>query len=122
MARCSLDQAVPYRSGYGRVTDGYVMCTFRDWAHEREPVPGKLVVLQYRDRSEKRTSTITVSSKYQIVIPLKIREALGIKPGEKLHAIEYRGRIELVPVRPTKAARGSLKGIDTNVPRDADRV
>jgi AbrB family looped-hinge helix DNA binding protein len=51
-------------------------------------------------------STITVSSKYQIVIPLKIREALGIKPGEKLHAIEYRGRIELVPVRPTK--RGPL--------------
>jgi len=61
-------------------------------------------------------STITVSSKYQIVIPSKIREALGIKPGEKLHAIE------LVPVRPTKAARGSLKGIETNMPRDTDRV
>jgi AbrB family looped-hinge helix DNA binding protein len=67
-------------------------------------------------------STITVSSKYQIVIPSKIREALGIKPGEKLHAIEYRGRIELVPVRPAKAARGSLRGIDTSVPRDPDRV
>jgi AbrB family looped-hinge helix DNA binding protein len=67
-------------------------------------------------------STITVSSKYQIVIPLKIRQALGIKPGEKLHAIEYRGRIELVPVRSTKSARGSLKGIDTHVPRESDRV
>ena len=67
-------------------------------------------------------STITVSSKYQIVIPSKIREALGIRPGEKLHAIEYRGRIELVPVRPTKSARGSLKGIDTDVPRECDRV
>ena len=67
-------------------------------------------------------STITVSSKFQIVIPLKIREALGIKPGEKLHVIEYRGRIELVPVRPTKAARGALKGLDTNVPRDTDRA
>ncbi len=67
-------------------------------------------------------STITVSSKYQIVIPAKIREALGIKPGEKLHAIEYRGRIELVPVRSTRTARGSLKGITTDVPRDADRV
>ena len=67
-------------------------------------------------------STIVVSSKYQIVIPSKIREALRIKPGEKLHAIEYRGRIELVPVRPTKAARGTLKGIDTDVPRDAERV
>jgi AbrB family looped-hinge helix DNA binding protein len=67
-------------------------------------------------------STITVSSKYQIVIPLRIRTALGIKPGEKLHAIEYRGRIELVPVRAAKTARGSLKGINTDVPRDADRV
>ena len=55
------------------------------------------------------------------MIPSKIREALGIKPGEKLHAIEYRGRIELVPVRPAKAARGTLKGIDTDVARDADR-
>jgi AbrB family looped-hinge helix DNA binding protein len=67
-------------------------------------------------------STITVSSKYQIVIPSKIRAALGIKPGEKLHAIEYRGRIELVPVRAARAARGSLKGINTDVPRDADRI
>jgi len=67
-------------------------------------------------------NTITVSSKYQIVIPAKIRVALGIKPGEKLHAIEYRGRIELVPVRATKVARGSLRGISTDVPRDADRV
>ena len=67
-------------------------------------------------------STITVSSKYQIVIPSKIREALGIRPGEKLHAMEYRGRIELVPVRSTKSARGSLKGIDTDVPRESDRV
>ena len=67
-------------------------------------------------------NTITVSSKYQIVIPARIREALGIKPGEKLHAIEYRGRIELVPVRAAKTARGSLKGINTDVPRDADRI
>jgi AbrB family looped-hinge helix DNA binding protein len=67
-------------------------------------------------------STITVSSKYQIVIPSKIRAALGIKPGEKLHAIEYRGRIELVPVRAARAARGSLKGINTDVKRDADRI
>jgi AbrB family looped-hinge helix DNA binding protein len=67
-------------------------------------------------------STITVSSKYQIVIPAKIRDALRIKPGEKLHAIEYRGRIELVPVRPTRAARGSLKGIDTDVAREPDRA
>jgi AbrB family looped-hinge helix DNA binding protein len=67
-------------------------------------------------------NTITVSSKFQIVIPIKIRESLGIKPGEKLHAIEYRGRIELVPVRSTKSSRGSLKGIDTHLVRDPDRL
>jgi len=67
-------------------------------------------------------NTITVSSKYQIVIPVRIREALGIKPGEKLHAIEYRGRIELVPVRSVKTSRGSLKGIETDVPRDAEQI
>ncbi|MBV8341189.1 MAG: AbrB/MazE/SpoVT family DNA-binding domain-containing protein [Gammaproteobacteria bacterium] len=67
-------------------------------------------------------TTITVSSKFQIVIPRVIRQALGIKPGEKLHAIEYRGRIELVPVRSTKDSRGSLRGIDTDVPREPDRV
>jgi AbrB family looped-hinge helix DNA binding protein len=67
-------------------------------------------------------TTITVSPKYQIVIPARMRESLGIKPGEKLHAIEYRGRIELVPVRSAKSARGSLKGIDTDVPRETDRA
>ena len=67
-------------------------------------------------------TTITVSSKFQIVIPRVIRESLGIKPGERLHAIEYRGRIELVPIRSPKAARGSLKGIAADVTRDPDRV
>lgn len=67
-------------------------------------------------------NTVTVSSKYQIVIPSAMRASLNIKPGVKLHAIEYRGRIELIPVVPARAARGSLKGIDTSVPRDADRA
>jgi AbrB family looped-hinge helix DNA binding protein len=67
-------------------------------------------------------NTITVSAKYQVVIPAKLREALGIKPGQKLHAIEYGGRIELVPARPAKTARGSLRRISADVPRDGDRV
>src|SRR6202162_1603698 len=123
--RCSLDHTVlmPRRCGCNRrVTDGHGGAHSEIGTHAREPDRGSLIALQYCDRSEKRMSTINVSSKYQIVIPSTIREALGIKPGEKLHAIEYRGRIGLGPVRPTKAARGSLKGIDTNVPRDTDRV
>ena len=55
-------------------------------------------------------STITVSSKYQIVIPSKIREALGIKPGEKLHAIEYRGRIGARACATDQVCTGVAKG------------
>ena len=68
------------------------------------------------------TATVTVSPKFQIVIPLAIREALGIRPGQKIQAIQYQDRIELIPVRPMRKARGMLKGIDTSVPREADRV
>jgi AbrB family looped-hinge helix DNA binding protein len=67
-------------------------------------------------------TTVTVSPKYQIVIPKEVRQALGIKAGEKLDAIPYRGHIALVPVRSIKAARGFLKGIDTEVARDDDRA
>ncbi len=64
---------------------------------------------------------VTVSPKFQVVIPKAIREALGIRPGARLHAIQYQGRIELIPVRPAKKARGFLAGIDTSVPREPDR-
>lgn len=67
-------------------------------------------------------TTVTVSTKYQIVIPKEVRQALGIKVGERLDAIPYRGHIALVPVRSIKSARGFLKGIDTGVPRDPDRI
>jgi AbrB family looped-hinge helix DNA binding protein len=65
---------------------------------------------------------VTVSSKYQIVIPREIREALGIRPGTQLHAIEYRGRLELVPLKSARAARGFLAGLDTSVEREPDRA
>jgi AbrB family looped-hinge helix DNA binding protein len=68
------------------------------------------------------TATVTVSPKFQVVIPLAIREALGIRPGQKIQAIQYQDRIELIPVRPMRKARGMLKGIDTSVPREDDRV
>jgi AbrB family looped-hinge helix DNA binding protein len=64
----------------------------------------------------------TVSPKYQVVIPKRVRRALGIRPGQKVQVIPYEGRIELIPVRPIRQARGSLPGIDTSVQRDPDRV
>ena len=65
--------------------------------------------------------TVTISPKFQVVIPKEIRERLGLAPGQKVQAVAYEGRIELIPLRPTKEMRGFLRGIDTDVEREADR-
>ena len=65
---------------------------------------------------------ITVSPKFQVVIPRAVREALHIRPGQKLQVIRYEDRIELIPIRPASEMRGFLKGIDTSIEREADRV
>ena len=66
--------------------------------------------------------TVTISPKFQVVIPKAIRENMGLKPGQKLQVIAHDNRIELIPVRPIRQMRGFLKGIDTSVERDADRL
>ena len=67
--------------------------------------------------------SVTVSPKYQVVIPLKVREMLRIKSGQKMQVIAYNNRVVLIPVRPIKEARGSLKGMDSSVDREEeDRV
>lgn len=65
---------------------------------------------------------ITISTKYQVVIPRSIRELLKLRPGQKMQAIVYDNRIELVPVKPVRRLNGFLKGIDTTVPRKKDRA
>lgn len=67
-------------------------------------------------------NAVTVSPKYQVVIPKEIRDALGIVSGQKIQMIAYQNRIELIPMKPMREMRGFLKGIDTNVDRDEDRV
>lgn len=71
---------------------------------------------------EDAVSIVTVSPKFQVVIPREIREALGLEPGQKVQALQYQNRIEFIPVRPMRSLRGFLKGIDTSVRRDKDRV
>ena len=66
--------------------------------------------------------TVTISPKYQVVIPKEIRDRLGLLPGQKVQAIAYGGHIEFIPVRPARQMKGFLKGIDTKVEREGDRV
>ena len=66
--------------------------------------------------------TVTISPKFQVVIPKGIRERLKLRSGQKVQAILYDDRIELVPVRPAKAMKGFLKGIDTTIAREDDRL
>ena len=66
--------------------------------------------------------SVTVSPKYQVVIPKTIREALNLRPGQKMQVVEYAGRIELIPERDIKELRGFLKGINTEFTRETDRV
>ena len=66
--------------------------------------------------------TVTISPKFQVVIPKSIRDQLKLRAGQKVRALLYEDRIELVPVRPLRKMRGFLRGIDTDVPREADRL
>jgi AbrB family looped-hinge helix DNA binding protein len=70
----------------------------------------------------KKMETVTISPKFQVVIPKSIREHLKLRAGQKVRALLYEDRIELVPVRPLRKMRGFLRGIDTGVPREADRL
>jgi AbrB family looped-hinge helix DNA binding protein len=66
--------------------------------------------------------SVTVSTKFQVVIPLKIRKLLGVKAGQKMHVIAYDNRVVLIPVRPIQEARGSLKGMNTDGFREDDEA
>ena len=67
-------------------------------------------------------NAVTISPKFQVVIPRAIRESLGLAAGQKIQVIALDGRIQLIPVRPAKKLRGLLRGIDTSVSRDPDRL
>ncbi len=67
-------------------------------------------------------TAVTVSPKFQVVIPKDVRESMGIFSGQKIQVFAYQNRIELIPIKPMKKLKGFLKGIDTEVGRDKDRV
>lgn len=65
---------------------------------------------------------VTISSRYQVVIPKDVRERLRLKPGQKVQALPFKGRVELIPLDPIETVRGFVRGMDTTVPREEDRV
>jgi len=65
---------------------------------------------------------VTVSSKFQVVIPREVRKSMDLQPGTRVQVLQYENRIELIPVKEPKTLRGFIKGIDTEVHRDEDRV
>ncbi len=66
--------------------------------------------------------TITISPKYQIVIPKEIRKELKLKPGQKLQVIQAEDRVEYIIIKDIREARGFLKGMETNIEREKDRI
>ena len=66
--------------------------------------------------------TVTVSPKFQVVIPQSIREAMDIKAGEKMLVLRYGDRVEFIPVRPVQEMRGFLRGMTSTIEREEDRL
>ena len=66
--------------------------------------------------------TIVVSSKFQVKIPLTIRKACALQPGQQIRIAQYDNRIELILLKPMTMRRGFLKGIDTTIEREEDRL
>lgn len=67
-------------------------------------------------------TTVKLSTKFQIVIPKEIRKKLKLKPGQKMQLLQDGERIEFIPLKDIKEARGLLKGMDTGIERDGDRI
>lgn len=66
--------------------------------------------------------TVTLSPKFQLVVPLAVRESLKLVPGAKMQVVQFDNRVEFIPVQPASALRGRLRGIDTTIARDAERL
>jgi len=67
--------------------------------------------------------TVTLSPKFQVVIPRRVRERMKLRAGEKFEVISFDDRIELIPIRPMSEMRGFLEGLDPTFEREnEDRV
>ena len=65
-------------------------------------------------------ATVTLSPKFQGVVPQEVRTTMRLRPGQKFQVFQEDDQILLVPIVPMKQARGMFRGIDTSVRRDKD--
>lgn len=66
---------------------------------------------------------VTISRKYQVVIPTSARKQLRLVPGQKIQVIAHGDRIEFILLKSARELRGMLRGLDTTFERDReDRV
>ena len=65
---------------------------------------------------------VTVSPKFQVVIPRPVRDHLHLHAGQKMQVIEYDGRIEMIPEKDISELRGFVAGINTRFKREKDRI
>lgn len=97
-------------------------CNSREIAAEKE-IHSKAKCLGRGDFGKIHTmNTVMVSPEFQVVIPLEVRQALDIHPGQEVQVIQYDNRVELISLRPIHEARGLLTGIDTTIEREPDRI
>ena len=67
-------------------------------------------------------TTVTLSTKFQVVVPKEVRRRLNLRPGKKYQVISFGDCIEFVPVRKVQDMKGIFKGIDTSIEREKDRL
>ncbi len=66
-------------------------------------------------------NTVTLSSKFQVVVPREVRESMKLKPGQKMSVLAYNGQIHFLPIEPIQNLRGIFRGMDTTIPDEPDR-
>lgn len=67
-------------------------------------------------------NVVTISPKFQVVIPQEVRESMGLRSGEKAQVFAFRNRIEIIPIKDIRTLRGLVKGMNTTLAREPDRV
>ena len=121
----TFDQAIGLSSERG-ATAGHLKQLWVANRHEA-PVtsgspPRSTIQASYATMIDMNSVTVTVSPKFQVVIPLAVRRRMKLEPGAKLMVLEFNGGLRLMPLQPAVALRGIARGVKAVVEREPDRT